>query len=113
MIIIIVIFCILPLAGLFFCCGRGRTLCCGHRKEKRNYYNAYPPQGVYLVPVNQFVPPDPKTGYSVRVDTPMNSTELTAAAGYQEQGVVMPPRAASPAGKMNEKNGNWSSLFKG
>lgn len=64
------------------------------------------------MPVNQFVPPDPKTGYSVRVDTPLNPTELTAAtAGYQEQGVVMPPRAASPAGKTSEKNGNWKSMF--
>jgi hypothetical protein len=114
MIIIIVVFCILPLAALYFCCGGGRrVLCCGGRKEKRNYYNAYPPQGVYLVPVNQFVPPDPKMGYSVRVDTPMNSTELEVAAGYQEHGIVMPPRAASPVGKMSEKNGNWKSLFKG
>src|SRR5271170_6859097 len=99
MIIIIAIFCILPLAGLYFCCGRGRMFCCGRRKEKRNHYNAYPPQGVYLVPVNQFVPPDAKTGYSVRVDAPLNSRELEVAAGYQEYGVAIPPRAASPAGK--------------
>src|SRR5271169_6499742 len=112
MIIIIVIFCILPLAGLYFCCGRGRALCCGRRKEKRNYYNAYPPQGVYLVPVNQFVPPDPKTGYSVRVDTPMNPTETATAAPPIYHEIIMPPTAGSPPGKMSEKNGNWKSLFK-
>jgi len=71
--------------------------------------------GVFLVPVNQFIPhDDPKMGYAVRVDTPANAREVATPAPpmYQEMMIVPPPRAATPAGKMVEKNGGWKSLFK-
>jgi len=53
-------------------------------------------------------------GYAVRVDTPANAREVATPAPpmYQEMMVVPPPRAATPAGKMVEKNGGWKSLFK-
>ena len=58
------------------------------------------------------MPPDAKMGYAVRVDTPSNPTEATTPAPPIRHGVIMPPRAASPPGKMSERNGGWSSLFK-
>ena len=109
-------FCLLPLIGLWLCCHRRRYSIFG-QKEKRQHYNAaYPtqiPGGVYLVPVNQFVPPDPKMGYAVRVDTPANPTEAATPAPPIFHEVIMPQRAASPPGKTSEKNGGWLSLFKG
>ena len=77
-IILVVVFVVIPSLGLYLCCNRGRLPCFGPRKEKKNYYNQnqFPPGGVYLVPVNQFVPPDSRTGYTVRVDTPSNPMEM-------------------------------------
>jgi hypothetical protein len=113
-IVLIVVFVLLPLGLLWFCCGK--KYCCFRRRDKREPYNAaYPtqiPGGVFLVPVNQFVPDDPKTGYAVRVDTPANPTEAATPAPPVYHGVILPPRAASPPGKTMEKNGGWKSLFK-
>jgi hypothetical protein len=84
------------------------------RKEKRSHYNAtYPqqmPGGIYLVPVNQFVPPDSRTGYTVRVDTPSNPTDM--ATPVYPVDIHPPSRAASPPGRESGKNGGWKGLFK-
>lgn len=58
------------------------------------------------------MPPDPKMGYAVRVDTPSNPTEAATPAPPIFHEVIMPQRAASPPGKMTEKNYGWPSLFK-
>jgi hypothetical protein len=117
MIAIVVVFTVLPMICLWCCCHR-KGYSCVRRQEKRQHYNAaYPTQisgGVFLVPVNQFVPPEHKMGYAVRVDTPANPTEATTPAPPVQHQVIMPERAASPPGKMTEKSGGgWTSLFKG
>jgi hypothetical protein len=115
LIVLVVLFCLVPVLGIWgYCLHRKKGWF--RRQEKRVPYNAaYPtqiPGGVFLVPVNQFVPPDPKTGYAVRVDTPLNPTETATAAPPIYHQIIMPPTAGSPPGKMSEKNGNWKSLFK-
>lgn len=114
LIVLVTIFCVLPLVGLWFCCYKmKRMLCFGGGKKRQHYNAAHPtqiPGGVYLVPVNAFVPPDQRTGYSARVDTPGNPGEIaTAAPPYQQTGVVYPPRAVTP---MTEKSGGWRSVFR-
>jgi hypothetical protein len=101
-IILIVVFVITPIVLLWFCCGKG--WCCFRRTEKRQHYNASVPgggpmiNGNYLVPINQFVPPDPKTGYAVRVDTPANPTEMAMPAPPIYHEITKPPRAATSGG---------------
>jgi hypothetical protein len=112
-VVLVVVFCLLPLAGLWFCCNRRSWCClpCLRPKERPSYPN----QRVILVPVNQFIPhDDPKMGYAVRVDTPSTSMEPPTPAPpmYQEMLMVAPPRAATPAGRAVEKNGGWKSLFR-
>ena len=114
LIVLVTIFCVLPLVGLWLCCYKMKhMLCFGGGKRRQHYNAAHPaqiPGGVYLVPVNAFVPPDQGTGYSARVDTPGNPTEMvTAAPLYQQTGVVYPPRAVTP---MTEKSGGWKSVFR-
>jgi hypothetical protein len=112
-VVLVVVFCLLPLAGLWFCCNRRSCCClpCLRPKDRPSYPN----QRVILVPVNQFIPhDDPKMGYAVRVDTPSTSIEPPTPAPpmYQEMLMVAPPRAATPAGRTMEKNGGWKSLFR-
>src|SRR5208282_903757 len=99
LIAIVVIFTVLPIICIWFCCHR-KQYSCLRREEKRQHYNAaYPTQisgGVFLVPVNQFVPPEHKMGYAVRVDTPANPTEAAPPAPPVQHQVIMPERAASP-----------------
>jgi len=89
------------------------------KDKKRQFYNsAHPnqiPGGVYLVPVQHFTPPEPRTGYTVRVDNPANVVEsgvgpVGPAPMYE---VAAPMRAASPAGRDDGRNGGWKGLFKG
>jgi hypothetical protein len=115
-VVLVVVFCLLPLAGLWFCCNRRSCCClpclpCVRPQDKPSYQN----QRVILVPVNQFIPhDDPKLGYAVRVDTPSTSIDPPTPAPpmYQEMLMVAPPRAATPAGRTMEKNGGWKSLFR-
>jgi hypothetical protein len=112
-IILVVVFLVVPLVALWFCCFKKKFSCLFRHKEKRQHYNAaHPtqiPGGVYLVPVNAFVPTDGRTGYTVRVDTPANPTEAATAAPPIFAEVTLPPRAASPLGQGNEK---WKTMFK-